>query len=119
MKSISTILTVGGAIQGVAVGATSSFQRRGDRLFAGINYPVGWGTKKTSNTSIQRHQRTAILFPRGGDVDSAVVTKDEEDVTMQTSAAAEDEDRSLDDRVSAAMKRLGLEVEEELINEEH
>src|SRR5210317_685657 len=109
MKSISTILTVGGAIQGVAVGATTSFQRRGDRLFAGRNYPVGWGTK-TSNTSIQRQQRTAlILFPRGGDVDSAVVTKDEEDVT-QTSAAAEDEDRSLDDRVSAAMKRLGLEV---------
>lgn len=114
MKSISTILTVGGAIQGVAVGATSSFQRRGDRLFAGRNYPVGWGTKtKTSNTSIQRQQRTAlILFPRGGDADSAVVTKDEEDVTQN-------EDRSLDDRVSAAMKRLGLEVEEELINEEH
>lgn len=116
MKSISTILTVGGAIQGVAVGAASSFQRhRGDRLFAGRNHPVGWGTK-TSNTSIQRQQRTAlILFPRGGDVDSAVATKDEEDVTQ----ASADQDRSLDDRVSAAMKRLGLEVEEELNNEEH
>ncbi len=107
MKSLS-ILTIGGAIQ---AGASSTFHRQDGRLFAAGKHPAGWGTR--TNTSIQQHRqsRTAlILFPRGGDADSAVVAE-EEDVATQDVSAPEEE--SLDDRVSAAMKRLGLEVEEE------
>ena len=68
----------------------------------------------------QRQSRTAlVLFPRGGDVESGAVVAEEEDVvTPQTQDVSSLEEESLDDRVSAAMKRLGLEVEEELTAED-
>mmetsp|Transcript_23625 Transcript_23625/g.36196 ORF Transcript_23625/g.36196 Transcript_23625/m.36196 type:complete len:810 (+) Transcript_23625:48-2477(+) len=113
MKSIS-ILTIGSAIQ--AAGASSSFHRRDGRLFAAGKHPAGWGTRTNTSTQQYRQSRTAlVLFPRGGDVESAVVTE-EEDVATQDVSTTEEE--SLDDRVSAAMKRLGLEVEEELTVED-
>jgi thiol-disulfide isomerase/thioredoxin len=111
MKSIST-LTIGVAIQAAVGASSSSFHRRDGRLFAAGKYPAGWGTR--TNTSIQqyRQSRTAlVLFPRGGDADSAVVAKEDEDLAAQHELPSEEE--SLDDRVSAAMKRLGLEVEED------
>ena len=116
MKSIS-FLIIGGAIQAVGASSSSSFHRRdGGRLFAAGKHHVGWGTR--TNTSIQqyRQSRTAlILFPRGGDADSAVVAE-EDAATQDMSSSVEEE--SLDDRVSAAMKRLGLEVEEKEVEEE-
>ena len=113
MKSIS-ILTIGGAIQ--AASASSSVHRRDGQLFAAGKHPVGWGTRTHTSTQQYRQSRTAlVLFPRGGDVESAVVSE-KEDVAAQDVSTLEEE--SLDDRVSAAMKRLGLEVEEELIGED-
>ncbi|KAL7499143.1 hypothetical protein ACHAWT_007515 [Skeletonema menzelii] len=113
MKSIS-ILTIGGAIQ--AASASSSVHRRDGQLFAAGKHPVGWGTTTHTSTQQYRQSRTAlVLFPRGGDVESAVVSE-KEDVAAQDVSTLEEE--SLDDRVSAAMKRLGLEVEEELIGED-
>lgn len=103
MKSTS-ILTISSALQ--AVYASSS-----GRLFAADKHHAGWGTRTQTSIHQYRQSRTAlVLFPRGGDVDSAVVTEDENVATQDVSAIDEE---SLDDRVSAAMKRLGLEVEEE------
>ncbi len=113
MKSIS-ILTIGGVIQAAA--ASSSIHRRDGRMFAAGKHHAGWGTK--TNVSMQQHRqsRTALIqFPRGGDVESAVA---EEGAVAATQDVSSLDEESLDDRVSAAMKRLGLEVEEELTAED-
>ena len=103
MKSIR-ILTIGSAVQAVCASSPS-------RLFAADKHRTGWGTRINMSTQQQRQSRTSlILFPRGGDADSAVLAEDENVATQELPAL---DDESLDDRVSAAMKRLGLEVEEE------
>ena len=64
---------------------------------------VGWGSRSSIRS---RQSNTALIqFPRGGDgdVESAVI----EDGT--TSSSTQQEEQSLDDRVHAAMRRLGLE----------
>jgi thiol-disulfide isomerase/thioredoxin len=110
MKKSICILTIGGV---VVVGA-SSFYRR-DRLFAADGKYTGWG-RRTRTSIHQRHRKSTtalILFQRGGDTDSAVL--EEEDVVQTLSSSVREQ--TLDDRVSAAMKRLGLEVEEELTSD--
>lgn len=110
MKKSICILTIGGV---VVVGA-SSFYRR-DRLFAADGKYPGWG-RRTRTSIHQRHRKSTtalILFQRGGDTDSAVL--EEEDVVQTLSSSVREQ--TLDDRVSAAMKRLGLEVEEELTSD--
>jgi thiol-disulfide isomerase/thioredoxin len=63
-----------------------------------------WGSIRTAASS--RYNTALVLFPRGGDgVDSAVV---DEDTASTSAASAAQEEESLDDRVFAAMRRLGL-----------
>lgn len=70
----------------------SQFQRRG--LF---NQP-GWGSHQRATI------RSKVLFPRGGDDgDDSVVVSEDADPTDTA------QEQSLDDRVHAAMQRLGLE----------
>jgi len=95
--SIGTILLTAHAIQ-----ATTN------RDVFGISnkHRSGWGSRTITTQSTTRRKSALILFPRGGD----------DDVSVESSidTATQDEELSLDDRVHAAMRRLGLGVDEEI-----
>jgi len=66
----------------------------------------GWGSRTITTQSTTRRKSALILFPRGGD--------DDDDVSVESTTATQDEELSLDDRVHAAMRRLGLGVDDEV-----
>merc|ERR1719253_617408 len=92
MKSTATIVCT------ILLSSHSTRATRAPFHRGGLFQRPGWrrrSTARQSNTAL-------ILFPRGGDdvLDSAVAEE-------ATSSSAT-EDQSLDDRVNAAMRRLGL-----------
>ena len=91
--SIGTILLTAHAIQ-----ATNR-----DVFGVSNKHRAGWGSR-TITTQSNRRKSALILFPRGGD----------DYVSVESSTATQDEELSLDERVHAAMRRLGLGVDEEV-----
>ncbi|KAL7541281.1 hypothetical protein ACHAXR_010771 [Thalassiosira sp. AJA248-18] len=73
----------------------------------GLFHRPGW-----RSTHIRQSNTALVLFPRGGDDgDSAVVA--EEEAATATAASNTNNEQSLDDRVYAAMNRLGLGGDDE------
>jgi len=95
LASIGTILLTAHAIQAT------------NRDVFGISnkHRSGWGSRTITTQSSTRRKSALILFPRGGDDDVSV----ERESSIDT--ATQDEELSLDDRVHAAMRRLGLGVD--------
>ena len=93
--SIGTILLTAHAIQ-----ATNR-----DVFGVSNKHRAGWGSRTITTQSTTRRKSALILFPRGGD--------DDVSVESTTATVAHDEELSLDDRVHAAMRRLGLGVDDD------